>query len=75
MQIFIKSILGKTHTVSINENETIEEIKNKINQDYRGFDYINISYYGKFLDDSRTVKEYNIEKESTLFLTVKLVGG
>ena len=75
-QIFIKTLQGKTLTLRVNINETINNIKNKINK-IQGIDCFNqrLIYSGKDLINSKTLKDYNIKKDSTLFSTFCLKGG
>merc|ERR1712178_532695 len=76
MQIYIKTLTGKTLTMDIEEETTVQDVKVHISL-MEGVMYTNqkLIFGGKLINDQDLLKDLNIQDNSTIDLVVTLKGG
>ena len=77
MQIFIKTLTGRTLTIDVPPNEIIYDLKYKIWDKVPDHhpNTMRLIFAGKMLEDLRTLSDYNVEKESTIHMVLRLRGS
>eukprot|EP00756_Hemistasia_phaeocysticola_P032686 Hpha_TRINITY_DN16423_c0_g4::TRINITY_DN16423_c0_g4_i1::g.161998::m.161998 len=82
MQIFVKTLSGRIITIEVETQDTIEHVKEVLMESCKRAhphaplrpDDQRLIYAGRQLENGRTLMEYNIQKESTLYLVIRLKG-
>lgn len=76
MQVFVKTLAGKTITVDVAQDDTIQALKKKIaDKEALPAGEMRLVYSGKNLDDDRSLNDYDIKNDATLHLLLRLAGG
>ena len=71
MQLFVKLLTGRSIALQVSSDDTIEKAMSRIS-DGIPFDQQRAVFAGKLLEPHRTFEDYDIQKESTIHLVLKL---
>lgn len=75
MQIFVKSTHGEKFSVELDANDSVEELKNKINEKLGiEVEYIRLNYGGKLIQHG-VLSDYFMKENDTVYMVVRLRGG
>jgi len=76
VEIFVKSLTGKTITISVELTDTVLSVKERIHDvENIAVEEQRLIFSGKQLNDAETLESYGVQAESTLFLVLRLRGG
>lgn len=76
LQVFVKTLTGKTITLEISPQNSIEDVKTKIEQrEGVPTEIQRLIFAEKHLENGRFVGDYDIKKDSTIHLVLNLCGG
>lgn len=74
--IFVRTLTGKTLTLDVEKDYSMQTVKQKISE-IEGIptENMRLIYGGKQLEDDKTLADYEVGKEATIHLVLRLRGG
>ena len=73
MPIFVQTLTGRTVTLQVNSTDTVEKAMSRMSEGIP-FDQQRAVFAGRLLENDRTLEEYNIQKDSTIHLVLRMRG-
>jgi hypothetical protein len=76
VQLFVKGLKGETHTCDVDETDDVLEIRKQFSKKANiPVEQIRLIFKGQQLEDSRTLRQYGIQKESMIHSVLRIRGG
>ena len=76
MQVFVKTVSGRTLSLQVESGETVESVKHLLQErENVDVDHQRLLFAGKELEDANTLESYNISGDATLEMLFKIAGG
>ena len=76
MQIFVQNLNNETSTLDLELSASVLSVKQLLEsrEQIPAEDQL-LTYAGRPLEDDCTLEDYDVQKESTLYLSLRLLGG